>query len=111
MGHARALLTLEDPKNQIRIFNETVAQGYSVRKVEEIVKALANGESIKKRRKKQSLPKAHNYLKNTLCFKIICAISLERKYNFPVPIKEKERSAFLSTAMQIWKELWRFWIL
>lgn len=38
MGHARALLTLEDPKNQIRIFNETVAQGYSVRKVEEIVK-------------------------------------------------------------------------
>jgi hypothetical protein len=52
-----------------------------------------------------------SYLKNTLCFKIICAISLERKYNFPVPIKEKERSAFLSTAMQIWKELWRFWIL
>ena len=47
MGHARALLTLEDPKTQIRIFNETVAQGYSVRKVEEIVKALANGESIK----------------------------------------------------------------
>ena len=41
MGHARALLTLEDPKTQIRIFNETVAQGYSVRKVEEIVKALA----------------------------------------------------------------------
>ena len=111
MGHARALLTLEDPKTQIRIFNETVAQGYSVRKVEEIVKALANGESIKKRRKKQSLPKAHNYLKNTLCFKIICAISLERKYSFPVPIKEKERSVFLSTAMQIWKELWRFWIL
>ena len=47
MGHARALLTLEDHKNQIRIFNETVAQGYSVRKVEEMVKALANGESIK----------------------------------------------------------------
>ena len=47
MGHARALLTLEDPKNQIRIFNETVAQGYSVRKVEENLKAQANGESKK----------------------------------------------------------------
>ena len=73
MGHARALLTLEDPKTQIRIFNETVAQGYSVRKVEEIVKALANGESIKMRRKKQSLPKGtqlseeYSMLQNHLC--------------------------------------------
>ena len=40
MGHARALLSLDDPKTQIRIFNEIQSQGYSVRKVEEIVKAL-----------------------------------------------------------------------
>ena len=36
MGHARALLSLDDPKTQIRIFNEIQSQGYSVRKVEEI---------------------------------------------------------------------------
>lgn len=35
MGHARALLSLDDPKTQIRIFNEIQSQGYSVRKVEE----------------------------------------------------------------------------
>ena len=72
MGHARALLTLEDPKNQIRIFNETVAQGYSVRKVEEIVKALANGESIKSGGKPISakgaqLSEEYSMLQNHLC--------------------------------------------
>lgn len=46
MGHARALLALDDPKTQLRIFNEIIAHDYSVRKVEEIVKALASGESI-----------------------------------------------------------------
>ena len=34
MGHARALLSLDDPKTQLRIFNEIQSQGYSVRKVE-----------------------------------------------------------------------------
>lgn len=73
MGHARALLTLEDPKNQIRIFNETVAQGYSVRKVEEIVKALANGESIKSGGKTISakgtqLSEEYSMLQNHLCY-------------------------------------------
>lgn len=47
MGHARALLTLEDPKTQIKIFEEIIKHGYSVRKVEELVKALSEGEAIK----------------------------------------------------------------
>lgn len=44
MGHARALISLDEPKTQIRIFNEILSQGYSVRKVEEIVKSLTHGE-------------------------------------------------------------------
>ena len=52
MGHARALLTLNDPKTQIRIFNEIQTQGYSVRKVEEIVKALTNGDTVESNDKK-----------------------------------------------------------
>ena len=52
MGHARALLALDDPKTQIRIFNEIQAHGYSVRKVEEIVKALASGQSVESNGKK-----------------------------------------------------------
>ena len=52
MGHARALLALDDPKTQIRIFNEIQSQGNSVRKVEEIVKALSSGESVESGGKK-----------------------------------------------------------
>lgn len=52
MGHARALLTLEDPKTQIKIFEEITKHGYSVRKVEELVKALSEGETVKSGNKK-----------------------------------------------------------
>ena len=38
MGHARALLSLDNPVDQIELFHEIQTLGYSVRKVEEIVK-------------------------------------------------------------------------
>lgn len=38
MGHARALLSVEDPKRQLKIYNLILKEGLSVRKVEELVK-------------------------------------------------------------------------
>ena len=38
MGHARALLALDNPVEQINLFQEIQTFGYSVRKVEEIIK-------------------------------------------------------------------------
>ena len=38
MGHARALLALDNPVEQIKLFQEIQANGYSVRKVEELIK-------------------------------------------------------------------------
>jgi ParB family chromosome partitioning protein len=46
MGHARTLATLDDPKLQVKIFDEIITRHYSVRKVEEMVKALSEGEAI-----------------------------------------------------------------
>ncbi|MBR3453719.1 MAG: ParB/RepB/Spo0J family partition protein [Bacteroidaceae bacterium] len=40
MGHARALLALDDPKLQIKLFRDTKIKGYSVRKVEELIKQI-----------------------------------------------------------------------
>lgn len=40
MGHARALLTLKEPKLQVKILKEIQKHGYSVRKVESIVREL-----------------------------------------------------------------------
>ncbi|MBR3444210.1 MAG: ParB/RepB/Spo0J family partition protein [Bacteroidaceae bacterium] len=42
-GHARALLALEDPKQQVRFFKEIQHKGYSVRKVEELIKEQKSG--------------------------------------------------------------------
>jgi ParB family chromosome partitioning protein len=47
MGHARALLSISDPKLQIRVYNEILEQGLSVHKVEEIVKELSEGGVVK----------------------------------------------------------------
>lgn len=45
-GHARALLGLQSPSSQLKLFKEIEKNGYSVRKVEEMVQALNNGEDI-----------------------------------------------------------------
>ena len=47
MGHARALLPLEDPKLQMRIFADIERDGLSVRKVEQMVKDLLHGDTVK----------------------------------------------------------------
>ena len=46
MGHARALLSLDSPALQIKVFREIEKNGYSVRKVEEMVKQLKSGETL-----------------------------------------------------------------
>ncbi len=46
MGHARALIAIENPVEQLRVYNKIVNEGLSVRKVEALVKAIENGESI-----------------------------------------------------------------
>lgn len=40
MGHARAIINVTDPETQINIYNDAVAESYSVREVEEIVRNL-----------------------------------------------------------------------
>lgn len=47
MGHARALLAIDDPKLQIKAYNEIISKGLSVHKVEEMVKELSEGGTIK----------------------------------------------------------------
>lgn len=52
MGHARALLSLDDPKMQIKVFKDIVKNGYSVRKVEELIQQIKSGESVEVGKKK-----------------------------------------------------------
>lgn len=41
MGHARALLSVENPKLQLKLYNEIVRTGMSVRRVEELARKLS----------------------------------------------------------------------
>ena len=71
MGHARALITLANPKVQIELFEEIQKHDYSVRKVEEMVKTLSEGESVKVGTRKITpkrgkLPEEFNLLKQHL---------------------------------------------
>ena len=45
-GHARALLAIDSPSQQLKVFRDIQKNGYSVRKVEEIVKRLKDGHDI-----------------------------------------------------------------
>ena len=70
MGHARALLAIESPSQQIKLFKEVQQHQYSVRKVEELVQALKNGEDIVTAKTKivsrEKLPEEFNVLRNRL---------------------------------------------
>lgn len=59
-GHARALLALEDPKDQVKLFNEIQHKGYSVRQVEDIIKGINAGNDMKALRGGQVTPKQSN---------------------------------------------------
>ena len=70
MGHARALLSLDSPSMQIKLFKEVQKQGYSVRKVEELVQQLKSGEDVqvgsKKIASRAVLPEEFNVLRQRL---------------------------------------------
>lgn len=44
MGHARALINIEDPETQIMIFHQILHYDFSVRKVEDVVRELTKNE-------------------------------------------------------------------
>ena len=46
-GHARAILSVQSPAQQVKLFNEIQKNGYSVRKVEEMAKDINEGNSVK----------------------------------------------------------------
>lgn len=65
MGHARALLTLENPKHQLKLYQHILDEGLSVRRVEEMAKemqqAVDRGEKPVINKKKTPQDANHDY--------------------------------------------------
>ena len=72
MGHARALLPVEDPEVQLALYEQILADGLSVRNVEEIVRGGVDAAALEQARKekpaqrKPKLPEEVNLLKDHL---------------------------------------------
>ena len=98
MGHARALLSLDSPSQQIKVFREIQKNGSSVRQVEEIVKKLKSGESVSLGGKKLSsknpmseeIKLLREQLSNFLQTKVSLNISPSGKGKISIPFTNEE---------------------
>lgn len=110
MGHARALLSLDSPAMQIKLFKEIEKNGYSVRKVEELVKKLTSGEEtlvgVQKASAKSKLPKEFDVLKKRLSqflsAKVEMTCSPKGKGKISIPFSSEEE---LERIMNIFDKL------
>lgn len=70
MGHARAILAIESPSQQVKVFNEVVKNGYNVRQVEDLVQKIKSSENLtaigKKLKPSQKLPAEYEMLQKHL---------------------------------------------
>jgi ParB family chromosome partitioning protein len=82
MGHARALVAVEDPQTQLKLFYKIIDEDLSVRKAEELARKIEN-DSLKK--VKEQLPKdvQHPYeaLKNQLSEFFSAKVSFMHNHN------------------------------
>lgn len=97
MGHARALLSLDSPSMQLKVFRDIQKSGASVRQVEEMVKRIKNGEIAKQRSKasgKSSLAEEFDMLKDRLATflgaKVSLNISPDGKGKISIPFANEE---------------------
>ncbi|QGY43305.1 ParB/RepB/Spo0J family partition protein [Maribellus comscasis] len=95
MGHARAIINIEETETQIMIYNQIIKYGFSVRKVEEIVRDL-NDDSADKSSKsqKEKLPGEYQVIKKQLdsIFKSRIGFSMndKGKGKITIPFKSAE---------------------
>ncbi|MDE5638570.1 MAG: ParB/RepB/Spo0J family partition protein [Odoribacter sp.] len=82
MGHARAIINIEDPDTQFMIFEQILKYDFSVRKVEEIVRELANPKPELKEEKPEKTKK-----KNEIGDYIELQQHLSRRFETKVDLK------------------------
>lgn len=110
MGHARALLALDDPKLQLKLFKEIQKNGYSVRRVEEMVQLLKSGNDLENSKKKiiahgqlpEELTKTKNDLSQMLNAKVQLTCSPKGKGKISIPFASQEE---LQKLMQLFNQL------
>ena len=85
MGHARALVSVDNPEQMLAIYAQVLTEGASVRRTEELVRMAASGETTEKpeRKEKQHTIMPEEY--DTLCKE------LNEKFNARVKLSYNEK--------------------
>ena len=85
MGHARALVSVDNPEQMLAIYAQVLNEGASVRRTEELVRMAASGETTEKpeRKEKQHTIMPEEY--DTLCKE------LNEKFNARVKLSYNEK--------------------
>ncbi|MCS6991294.1 MAG: ParB/RepB/Spo0J family partition protein [Chitinophagales bacterium] len=77
MAHARALINVEDPVVQLRLFRDIVQRQLSVRQTEALVRQLNRPQQ--RRTSKPSLPPAYKQIQNRLASHLATRVSIKKK--------------------------------
>jgi ParB family chromosome partitioning protein len=78
MGHARALITLDNIDQQLSITKQIVEKGLSVREVEKMVRMINNPEEKKQKKITKSLPETYHNAKKSLSNRFSSKIDIKR---------------------------------
>ena len=94
MGHARALVNIEDTKNQLKIFRKIIEKGLSVHKVEDLVRDLTNSSNGNKLNKSgnnnEEYVQLQEHLSNFFNTQIDFKRNLKGKGKIIIPFKSDE---------------------
>lgn len=82
MGHARALINVENEEEQERIFKQAVKKGYSVRQIEDAVRSLGEEKSgTQKQKEKNENQAIYNEISSRLRRKLSTKVNIKPKKN------------------------------
>ncbi|MBR6658511.1 MAG: ParB/RepB/Spo0J family partition protein [Paludibacteraceae bacterium] len=97
MGHARALVSVDDPVAQLNIFSQILAEGLSVRKVEDLVRNLGVDKKPKGKSSQLDLKEEYSELKSRLSnlFSSKVDLSCDAKGKGKITISFKNDDEFL----------------
>ncbi len=104
MGHARALINLEDPAEQLKIFNQIVEENLSVRKTEEISREKKVSSSSSAKKKSLPLSLTDKKLKSELSELLNVQVRLQRsdvdKGKIVIPFDSDEELAHILQSLK-----------
>jgi ParB family chromosome partitioning protein len=104
MGHARALLPVEEEATKLRLLKHILDEGLSVRQVEQVVRQMSNPESQKKKRKSTELPEKYRKISSELSHMLNAKVSLKRNNkgagSIVISFKDDEELAHMVSVLE-----------